>query len=68
MANILNICRYFRWNKYKSLWMFDKTAIWEKYINKGVPLAKLDEKFLFYSQIVEDLENHKTFFDVKGIR
>lgn len=48
--------------------MFDKTAIWEKYINKGVPLAKLDEKFLFYTQIVEDLENHKTFYDVKGIR
>lgn len=48
--------------------MYDKNAICEKFVNRGLPLVKLDEKFLFYTQIVEDLENHKPHFDIKSVR
>lgn len=48
--------------------MFDKTLICEKFVNRNLPLVRLDEKFLFYSQIVEDLRKIKTYQDVKGIR
>lgn len=48
--------------------MYDKNAICEKFVNRGLPLVKLDEKFLFYTQIVEDLENHKPYFDIKSVR
>lgn len=57
-----------RWRKYKSLWIFDKAAICEKFVSKNLPLVKLDEKFLYYTQIYEDLKKHKPYFDVRGIR
>ncbi|XP_055696351.1 dynein axonemal heavy chain 10 [Lutzomyia longipalpis] len=67
--SIADIRKYLtRWKKYKSLWMFDKAAICEKFLNKGMPLIRLDEKFLFYMQIVSDLAKHKPHYDVKAIR
>lgn len=57
-----------RWKKYRGLWLYDKVLICEKFVNLNLPLVRLDEKFLFYSQIVDDLRKAKTFYDVKGIR
>lgn len=48
--------------------MYDKVAICEKFVNRNLPLVKLDEKFLYYTQIVEDLHKMKTYENIKGIR
>jgi dynein heavy chain, axonemal len=31
-------------------------------------LVRIDENFIFYTQIVNDLEKHKTYYDIKSIR
>lgn len=56
-----------RWRKYQNLWQFDKTLICEKFVNRDLPLVRLDEKFLFYSQLIEDLRHSKSHQNVKGI-
>lgn len=33
-----------------------------------MPLAQTDEKFIFYTEIVNDLEQLKPYYDVKSIR
>jgi dynein heavy chain, axonemal len=57
------------WNKYRILWMNDKQSICEKFINRAsLSLVRIDENFIFYTQIVNDLEKHKTYCDIKSIR
>jgi hypothetical protein len=48
--------------------MYDKKVICDKYLNRGVPLVRLDEKFIFFTQIINDLENVKPHHDIKAIR
>lgn len=48
--------------------MYDKNVVCDKYLNRGIPLAKLDEKFIFFTQIINDLENVKPYYDIKSIR
>lgn len=48
--------------------MSDKTAICEKFISRGLPLVKLDEKFLFYTDIVERLQKTQPYHDIGPIR
>lgn len=57
-----------RWKKYRNLWLFDKVAVCEKFVNRNLPLVRLDEKFLFYTQIVDDLGRMKSYHAIKGIR
>lgn len=60
--------RLYSWHKYKSLWMYDKNVVCDKYLNRGIPLVRLDEKFIFFTQIINDLENVKPYFDIKSVR
>lgn len=48
--------------------MSDKNVVCDKYLNRGIPLVRLDEKFIFFTQIINDLENIKPYFDIKSIR
>lgn len=48
--------------------MSDKKVVCYKYLNRGIPLVRLDEKFIFFTQIINDLENVKPFHDIKSIR
>lgn len=50
------------------MWTFDKVAICERFVNKGLPLIRLDEKFLFYMQVISELEKHRPYHDVRAIR
>lgn len=43
-------------------------AICERFVNKGLPLIRLDEKFLYYMHVILELENHKPYHDVLAIR
>lgn len=58
----------YRFRKYYNLWAFDKETICEKYVNRGVPLVQLDEKFTFYANIMDELQQLPTFYDVQCIR
>ncbi|KAM7359342.1 dynein heavy chain at 89D isoform 2-T2 [Cochliomyia hominivorax] len=57
-----------KFRKYYNLWAFDKEAICEKYVNSGVPLVQLDEKFTFYANIMDELHQLPTYYDVQCIR
>lgn len=57
-----------RWRKYQSLWQYDKAMICEKYVARDLPLVRLDEKFLFYTQLIDDLRRTKNHQNIKGIR
>lgn len=48
--------------------MYDKKVICDKYLNRGIPLVRLDEKFIFFTQIINELENVKPHHDIKAIR
>lgn len=51
------------------MWLYNKATICEKFLSKKtVPLAQTDEKFIFYTQIVNDLELLKPYYDIKSIR
>ena len=48
--------------------MYDKNVVCDKYLNRRVPLVRLDEKFIFFTQIIDDLESVKPYYDIKSIR
>ncbi|XP_050088792.1 dynein axonemal heavy chain 10 [Anopheles aquasalis] len=62
------LCYLKCWHKYRNLWMYEKMSVCEKFLNQNVSLAQLDEKFIYYTQIVNELERHKPFHDIKSIR
>ncbi|XP_053669700.1 dynein axonemal heavy chain 10 [Anopheles nili] len=63
------VLTYFKsWKKYRLLWTVDKLSVCEKFLKENVSLEKLDEKFIYYTQIVNDFERHKPFHDIKCIR
>uniref|UniRef100_A0A1I8PAD1 Dynein-1, subspecies f n=1 Tax=Stomoxys calcitrans TaxID=35570 RepID=A0A1I8PAD1_STOCA len=57
-----------KFRKYYNLWAFDKETICEKYVDRGVPLVQLDEKFTFYANIMNELQQLPTYYDVQCIR
>lgn len=50
------------------LWISDKTAICSKFVNHGLPLVRIDEKFLFYTNIVDRMDATQQHHDVGPIR
>lgn len=57
-----------KWRRYRNLWSFDKTLTCEKFIEKNNQLEKYDEKFIFYSDILKDMEQHTDHIDIGCIR
>lgn len=50
------------------LWKSDKMIVCEKFVNRGLPLVHIDEKFLFYTNIVEHMDTIQSFHDIGPIR
>lgn len=49
--------------------MYDKVTVCEKFVNRGIPsLVKIDEKFLFYSEIIDKLRKHTTHYTIMSVR
>uniref|UniRef100_A0A1B0C4S3 Uncharacterized protein n=1 Tax=Glossina palpalis gambiensis TaxID=67801 RepID=A0A1B0C4S3_9MUSC len=61
-------CYFCRFRKYYNLWAFDKETICDKFVDRGVPLVQLDEKFAFYANIIEELQQLPTAFNIQCIR
>lgn len=57
-----------RWRKYQNLWLYDKSKICERFVGRNASLARLDEKFLFYSQLVSELRLARPYQDLRGMR
>uniref|UniRef100_A0A1A9X2M2 Uncharacterized protein n=1 Tax=Glossina brevipalpis TaxID=37001 RepID=A0A1A9X2M2_9MUSC len=62
------IASSFLFRKYYNLWAFDKETICDKFVDRGVPLVQLDEKFAFYANIIEELQQLPTTFNIQCIR
>lgn len=60
--------RAFSWNEFKSLWGSDKMIVCEEFVNRGLPLVHIDEKFLFYTNIVERMNSNRYYHDFGPIR
>lgn len=50
------------------LWISDKTTICTKFVSCGLPLVRIDEKFLFYTNIVDYMHATKRHHDVGPVR
>ncbi|KAH8382819.1 hypothetical protein KR009_005420 [Drosophila setifemur] len=57
-----------QFRKYFNLWAFEKNVICEKFVEKDVTLVEIDEKFTFYSTIVETLATMPKYQDIKCVR
>lgn len=57
-----------RWRKYQNLWVYDKVKICDRFVGHNASLARLDEKFLFYSQLVDELRLARPHQDLRGVR
>ncbi|KAF9819085.1 hypothetical protein SFRURICE_000750 [Spodoptera frugiperda] len=57
-----------KWQKYAHLWSYDKHLSCEKYIQKYDQIFKYDEKFFFFEDIINDLDEHVKFVDIGAIR
>ncbi|XP_017478046.1 PREDICTED: dynein heavy chain 10, axonemal [Rhagoletis zephyria] len=57
-----------KFKQYFYLWAFDKRAIAEKFINRGMPLVTLDEKFTFFANIIEELQLMPPYWNIKSIQ
>ncbi|KAF2892470.1 hypothetical protein ILUMI_13689 [Ignelater luminosus] len=67
--SILEVHKYLqRWKRYRNLWNFDKDATCNRFIAKNSVLAKYDEKFIFYANIIDDLQQHSDYIDIGCIR
>lgn len=43
-------------------------AIAEKFINRGMPLVTLDEKFTFFANIIEEIQMMPPYWNARSIR
>ncbi|KAH8257767.1 hypothetical protein KR038_000855 [Drosophila bunnanda] len=57
-----------QFRKYFNLWAYEKGYICQKFVEKQVTLVEIDEKFTFYSSIVETLATLPKYQDVKCVR
>ncbi|KZC13452.1 Dynein heavy chain 10, axonemal [Dufourea novaeangliae] len=57
-----------RWKKYSNLWTFDKTLAAEKFDATSPTLFQYDEKFTFYENILEELNEIDSHYDLNCIR
>lgn len=48
--------------------MLDKTVICTKFVNRGLPLVRVDEQFLHYTNIVERMDAAARYHDIGPIR
>lgn len=57
-----------RWRKYSTLWSFDKNLAAEKYAATQPTLHQYDEKFSFYSNILDEVMEMNSSYNLYSIR
>ncbi|KAF3425259.1 hypothetical protein E2986_13407 [Frieseomelitta varia] len=58
----------YRWKKYSNLWSFDKNLTGEKYAATEPTLHQYDEKFCFYDNILQEINEMALHYDVYSVR
>lgn len=68
--NITNKAKTYiqEWNKYKSLWSYEKMSTCEKFVKENKEIVKFDEKFVYYETIVDNLKEHVDFKNIDCIQ
>ncbi|CAG9821168.1 unnamed protein product [Phaedon cochleariae] len=57
-----------RWRRYKNLWSFDKSLTCEKFLQTNNSLSVYDEKFMFYNDIINNINEYRVLVDVGSIQ
>ncbi|XP_017847923.1 dynein heavy chain 10, axonemal [Drosophila busckii] len=57
-----------QFRKYFNLWAYEKDMICQKFVERQVTLIEIDEKFTFYSTIVENMRQMRKYHDVRCVR
>ncbi|XP_072767433.1 LOW QUALITY PROTEIN: dynein axonemal heavy chain 10-like [Anoplolepis gracilipes] len=58
----------YRWKKYSNLWSFDKNLVCEKFAATKPTVVQYDEKFTFYENILEELQDMSSYYDISSVR
>ncbi|KOX73523.1 Dynein heavy chain 10, axonemal, partial [Melipona quadrifasciata] len=58
----------YRWKKYSNLWSFDKKLAAEKYAATEPTLHQYDEKFCFYDNILQEINEMEIHYDLYCVR
>lgn len=58
----------YRWKKYSTLWSFDKNLAGEKYAATEPTLHQYDDKFCFYDNILQEINEMALHYDLYCIR
>lgn len=57
-----------RWRKYSNLWSFDKNLAGEKFAATEPTLFQYDDKFTFYDNILGEIEEMDTHYNLYCLR
>ncbi|XP_022902554.2 dynein axonemal heavy chain 10 [Onthophagus taurus] len=69
MKSIVDVQRYLiHWRKYRYLWFFEKEKTCDDFIAKTANLSSYDDKFIFYTNIINDMNAKQTYQDIGSIR
>ncbi|KAK1133358.1 hypothetical protein K0M31_011173 [Melipona bicolor] len=58
----------YRWKKYSNLWSFDKNLAAEKYAATEPTLHQYDDKFCFYDNILQEINEMEIHYDLYCVR
>lgn len=68
-ANLLEVHKHMqRWKRYRNLWSFDKTLVCERFLAKYSQLDKIDDKFTFYDNIIQEMRENRDYSNIGSIR
>lgn len=66
---IVNVNKFLqRWRRYRMLWSFEKESTCEKFMTSMATLETYDDKFMFYKEIADSMNNFRNYVDVDSIR
>ncbi|XP_049816413.1 dynein axonemal heavy chain 10 [Schistocerca nitens] len=57
-----------RWRKFRKLWMFDKTLTNERFAANNPTLLAYDEKFGYYTRVINEIQDIQPYVDIKSMR
>ena len=57
-----------RWRRYRNLWKYDKQQTCEKFVSRQPSLVAWDDKFLFYKQIMEDVNTTASQMNAQSVK
>lgn len=68
-SNLLEVHKSLqKWKRYRNLWSFDKGLLSERFLARFSQLDKIDDKFTFYDNIIQEMQENKDYTNLASIR